>query len=344
MQFNLAKDYSLDEGILKEKKRTKKGSLDNNKLDLSLKSEQITSKDIKSIDSVVSDNIFSDELIEHKKAIDIFEQIVPIVKCKSEFFDDAPLGYLDNQRLDGLVSGTAKELNISQRQLSRLINSDENSKAFIKSNSISGYNSIKNSESDYSNVFNNRNNSLVETSGINDSNVFDINRYSGLKKIEKIESYMKDYFSNPILEEKTDSYFKANPIYESPKYKSIDEQLYQQVITPQEASIFRKNVEDDLKFSFKKDLFFNEIKKFPFEAQLYAKAIDLGKSSLSYKDAKKEYESFYLKATAERVSLKSDSYDCFKKDYSIITGISDSYLPKKVRSCLGRGIMSLYNP
>ena len=71
----------------------------------------------------------------------------------------------------------------------------------------------------------------------------------------------------------------------------------------------------------------------PVEAQLYAKAMDLGMQNKSQRESRDDFEKFYF-GLAIRYSLdKADSYDGKNNEIlAQVTGFKESYIPKKIRS------------
>jgi hypothetical protein len=184
--------------------------------------------------------------------------------------------------------------------------------------------------------------------------VIDLGAYRDFKtslgKINFMNQQYDGFMTSPSIETKAVSQAKsyiAQNICDFPEYQSIDEQLYRQKLSPKDAYQKRQkvlsNLELDMTLKTKQDMFYSTVApELPFEGRLYAKAVELGKTSLSLKDAENEFERFYLGQMVSYSRKDSDSLEIFRDNLSKNTGYSTTYLQKKLPQTLGASFRDLY--
>ncbi|MFP4424625.1 MAG: hypothetical protein ACLFP2_05365 [Candidatus Woesearchaeota archaeon] len=200
---------------------------------------------------------------------------------------------------DGVITGTAQSLDMSLRHLRRIANKES---PFLK------------------NHFQN----LDITDRFND-----ITNFPEYQTISKVEDTYNQYMSQAVKEAK-DTVFDS--LQSNPRYRELDTLLFNREITPEEIGPKREAIQEELLREASKDLTDQMFAMHAPKEQLYAKAIELGKSDMSYKEAQKEFESFYLQLALQDTVKRSSDYTDFCSRLTNVTGYSPSYLTKKVRT------------
>ncbi|MFO7710151.1 MAG: hypothetical protein R6V53_00095 [Candidatus Woesearchaeota archaeon] len=200
---------------------------------------------------------------------------------------------------DGVITGTAQSLDMSLRHLRRIANEES---PFLK------------------NHFQN----LDITDRFND-----MTNFPEYQTISRVEDTYNQYMSQAMKEAK-DTVFDS--LQSNPRYRELDTLLFNREITPEEIGPKREAIQNDLLKEAGKELTYQMFAMHAPEEQLYAKAIELGKSDMSYKEAQKEFESFYLQLALQDTVKRSRDYNDFCNRLTDVTGYSPSYLTKKVRT------------
>lgn len=78
------------------------------------------------------------------------------------------------------------------------------------------------------------------------------------------------------------------------------------------------------------------------EAELYSKAVNLGKGDVSLKRAEKEFERFYMTLAANWCARDTEEVSDFKQQLADLSDYSEDYLRHKIRNLFSMSIRDLF--
>jgi hypothetical protein len=301
-------------------------------------------------DFETSQELFSDAAINHKDAMKILREVLPVVRSAEILDEDITKPKIN----DGAQKQVSESLGTTDRTLRNIVNDPVNQAAYQhfktmqlqqqeKPFEASGYNPTETPGYGNSSDMDVQQNSVIDMNAYKDFKI-------SLEKIAFMEQQYTGFMENPVVDSTAVAQarsFVSENAFDFPEYQSIDEQLYQQELSPKDAYMKRQEVLSDIELDMtlknKQEMFYKTVAPvLPLEGRLYAKAVELGKTNLSFKDAEKEFERFYLGEMVSYANQDADSVGTFRDTLAEKTGYSTTYLQKKLPQSLGASFKDLY--